>query len=53
MTLRHPVIYVYEMTYLSMYMYSNLRMHIDTITGGRELIGCLKLQAIFRERATN
>ena len=50
--------YIYTCVYLYVYMYLCIYMYVyiyiyEFLTGWRRPIGCLKLQIIFRKRATN
>ena len=47
--------YIYIHTYIPVRICKHIYtyIHIYTYTGWRRLIGCLKLQVIFRKRATN
>jgi len=54
----HTYMYIYTCVYLYVYMYLCIYMYVyiyiyEFLTGWRRPIGCLKLQVIFRKRATN
>jgi len=42
-----------QYTYVTVHMYAFIHLYTNISTGWRRLIGCLKLQVIFRKRATN